>query len=68
MYIKGNLNTTTCIIATLDCLSNCTLLHTKLQSSLWILSEKQCERTELSPKDSIAIKQTQLEGLSLIRK
>lgn len=59
MYMKGNLKTTTCIIATLDNLSNCTLLHTELQSSLWLLSEKQCERrTELSPKDNIAIKQT----------
>lgn len=40
IYMKGNLNTITCIIATLDCLSNCTLLHTKLQSSLCLLSEK----------------------------
>lgn len=59
MYMKGNFKTTTCIIATLDCLSNYTSLHTKLQFSLWLLSEKQCERrTELSPKDNIAIKQT----------
>lgn len=67
--MKGNLKTTTGIIATLDCLSNCTLLHTKHQSSLWLLSEKWCERrTELSPKDNIAIKQTEHEGLSLIRR
>lgn len=59
MYMKGNLKTVTCIIATLDSLSNCTLLHTKLQSSLWFLSEKLCERrTELSPKGSIAVKET----------
>lgn len=66
---EGKEKTTTCIIAALDNLLNCTMLPTSLQSPLWLLSEKQSERrTELSPKDNMEIKQTLPEGLSLIRK
>lgn len=43
MYMKGKKNATY-IIAALDNLLNCTLLHTRLQSSLWLLSENQSER------------------------